>query len=335
MRAAASAEPGALSGSAPTGAGAPGAPAGASAPSLSSLELLCCGSIAGAAAKTVIAPGDRIKIIFQTDPSRPFSMGNALRAGREIVATSGPLALWRGNGATMVRIMPHAGIVYMCFDKYNGALGALLPDTPAASQRFVAGAAAGATATAVTYPLDLMRARMAIDMSRDGSRYASMWHAGSRVVSAEGWRALYSGITPTLLGVMPYAGLSFAVFETLKAAARTRWGLTSDRELPTAARLTIGGVAGLIAQSATYPLDIVRRRMQVAPAGGPHALGWVALMRRIVRTEGLICGLYKGLSMNWIKSPIAIAVSFTVNDTLKHELARMHAERRGAAASAT
>jgi hypothetical protein len=34
-----------------------------------------------------------------------------MQAAREIVRTSGVLALWRGNGATMVRIMPHAGIV--------------------------------------------------------------------------------------------------------------------------------------------------------------------------------------------------------------------------------
>lgn len=298
------------------------AEAAAPAHRLTSIELLCCGSIAGACAKTVIAPGDRIKIIFQTDPARHFSMGNALRAGRQIVATSGPLALWRGNGATMVRIMPHAGIVYMSFDRYNTALRTLVPDVPAASQRFLAGAAAGATATALTYPLDLMRARMAIDMSRDGSQYASMWHAGSKVVRSEGWGALYSGITPTLLGVMPYAGLSFAVFETLKAAIRTRWDLKTDHDLPTYARLSVGGIAGLIAQSATYPLDIVRRRMQVGPAGGAQALSWVALMRRIIRTEGLICGLYKGLSMNWIKSPIAIAVSFTVNDNLKYYLVK-------------
>jgi solute carrier family 25 protein 42 len=149
-----------------------------------------------------------------------------------------------------------------------------------------------------------------------------MWNAGQQVVKAEGWRALYSGISPTLLGVMPYAGLSFAVFETLKATVRTRWQLKSDRDVPTWARLTAGGIAGLIAQSATYPLDIVRRRMQVFPlvAVGAPPPDWVALMRRILQTEGLVRGLYKGLSMNWIKSPIAIAVSFTVNDTLKNSL---------------
>lgn len=149
-----------------------------------------------------------------------------------------------------------------------------------------------------------------------------MMATGRTVVAAEGWRGLYSGVTPTLLGVMPYAGLSFCCFETLKAQLRKRWGLDSDRDIPTAARLTVGGVAGLIAQSATYPLDIVRRRMQVAGHFGDTGnRDWQAMISNIMRREGVFRGLYKGLSMNWIKSPVAIAVSFTVNDSIKAWLA--------------
>jgi hypothetical protein len=62
---------------------------------------------------------------------------------------------------------------------------------------------------------------------------------------------------------MPYAGLSFATFETLKAYVRSVRHLASDGQLDTPTRLACGGVAGLVAQSATYPLDIVRRRLQV------------------------------------------------------------------------
>ncbi len=77
----------------------------------------------------------------------------------------------------------------------------------------------------------------------------------------------YSGMRTTLLGIMPYAGLSFATFETLKVNVRRTRGLPEDGDLGTPTRLACGGVAGLVAQSATYPLDIVRRRMQVKVEG--------------------------------------------------------------------
>jgi hypothetical protein len=40
--------------------------------------------------------------------------------------------------------------------------------------------------------------------------------------------------------------------------------LNDERELSTATRLACGGIAGTTGQTVAYPLDVVRRRMQVA-----------------------------------------------------------------------
>lgn len=79
-------------------------------------------------------------------------------------------------------------------------------------------------------------------------------------------------------------------------------------------RLAFGACAGLIGQSASYPLDVVRRRMQTAGVTG-HTYGTISgTMREIVAEEGVIRGLYKGLSMNWVKGPIAVGISFMTFD---------------------
>lgn len=62
---------------------------------------------------------------------------------------------------------------------------------------------------------------------------------------------------PTLYGILPYAGLKFFVYETLKA------NLSAEAEPPLSAKLACGAVAGVVGQTVTYPLDVVRRQMQV------------------------------------------------------------------------
>ena len=74
----------------------------------------------------------------------------------------------------------------------------------------------GATATTLTYPLDLLRARFAA--GAETHKKAAIEDLVD-IIKKRGVRGLASGLTPTLLGIMPYAGISFATFETLKAAS--------------------------------------------------------------------------------------------------------------------
>ncbi|NXB89306.1 S2542 protein, partial [Vidua chalybeata] len=174
--------------------------------------------------------------------------------------------------------------------------------------RFIAGSLAGTTAAMVTYPLDMVRARMAVTPKE---MYSSIVHVFIRISREEGLKTLYRGFTPTILGVIPYAGLSFFTYETLKKVHAEH----SGRAQPSPPeRLLFGACAGLIGQSASYPLDVVRRRMQTAGVLGHTYSSILLTMQDIVREEGLVRGLYKGLSMNWVKGPIAVGISFTTFD---------------------
>uniref|UniRef100_A0A0R3RP71 Mitochondrial coenzyme A transporter SLC25A42 n=1 Tax=Elaeophora elaphi TaxID=1147741 RepID=A0A0R3RP71_9BILA len=88
----------------------------------------------------------------------------------------------------------------------------------------------------------------------------------------------------------------------------------TNKEVPSVYRLFFGGFAGLIGQSSSYPFDIVRRRMQTLRIPTGHNVFYSLYM--IGKTEGIKNGLYKGLSLNWIKGPIAVGISFTVYDTV-------------------
>jgi len=278
---------------------------------------LAAGGIAGGIAKTVIAPLDRSKIFFQTNETRNYRFRYAIRWLKHGYRTEGLLSLWRGNTATLARIVPYSAINFMSFEQYKKLLNVEEPGSPG-YRRFIAGSLAGSTGQLCTYPLDRARAVMAVT---PGKQYRNLAVVFCNIYKEEGFLALYRGLTPTLLGVIPYAGTSFFTYETLKGyAVRRKGGDSTHPLLPSPLeRLAAGAIAGLLGQTASYPLDIVRRRMQTGRQLGKanKYRTVVGTLLTVYRNEGIYRGWYKGLSMNLIKGPIAVSIAYTVNDYVK------------------
>ncbi|RWV94501.1 hypothetical protein GW17_00042957, partial [Ensete ventricosum] len=145
--------------------------------------------------------------------------------------------------------------------------------------RLGAGACAGIIAMSATYPMDMVRGRITVQI--------------------------------------PYVGLNFAVYESLKdwLVKSNPYGLVEDSELSVVTRLACGAVAGTVGQTVAYPLDVIRRRMQmvgwkdaassvVTGQGRSKALleyaGMIDAFRKTVHHEGF-GALYKGLVPNSVK----------------------------------
>ena len=92
----------------------------------------------------------------------------------------------------------------------------------------------------------------------------------------------------------------------------------SDRPISKIERMLFGAVAGLVGQTASYPFDVIRRRLQTAAVIRPNeaALSAIATAQKVIREEGIIRGLFKGVTMNWLKGPISVGISFMTFDTL-------------------
>eukprot|EP01135_Chromosphaera_perkinsii_P000926 Nk52_evm24s153 gene=Nk52_evmTU24s153 len=273
---------------------------------------LLAGALAGATAKTVIAPMERVKILFQVTDMR-FSLWESKNTLIRLYHEEGLTALWRGNTATMMRIMPYAAIQFMTHDQIarNFRKPGQVEIDPV--PRFMSGAIAGAAASSATYPLDLVRARMAVQLGKEKT-YRNIFDGLRKVYGELGMRGLYRGLLPTLMGIMPYSGVSFFTNDTLKKAIKER---TGQKEVTTVQKLMCGAVAGLCGQTSSYPLEIVRRRLQTDGflRGKTRQTGWT-IIKDIMAKDG-VKGLYKGLTMNWIKGPISVATSFTTYDFVK------------------
>ena len=136
-----------------------------------------------------------------------------------------------------------------------------------------------------------------------------------------------------MLGILPYAGIAFTLNEQGKRKILNMTG----REPTTVQRMQCGAISGLFAQTLTYPLEVTRRRMQTmgikdgAGAVGSLGLGHAALhqpaqptmmwtIRDVLQEQG-VRGLFKGVTLNWMKGPVAFSISFTTFDIVQSWLA--------------
>ena len=279
-------------------------------------EVLLAGGTAGMVARTVIAPVERVKILYQ------IQRGAGQDAGwtgilPKILREEGALSLWKGNSAAVIRVVPYMSIQFLGFEEYRAALARFT--LPADAQNMAAGSLAGLTAVALTYPLDTVRARMAAQMAGvAAARYTGMLDCLMRLPRERGISALYKGMGTTMIGVAPYAGLKFGSYEAMKRAAVLSLGVEGEAELPATARVASGMLAGGIAQTFVYPFDVIRRRFQTADKP-PYKGTWDALIT-IAREEGMVRGLFRGLSLNYLKTLPNVAVYMSLYDILKAKL---------------
>ncbi|XP_014600871.1 PREDICTED: graves disease carrier protein [Polistes canadensis] len=294
------------------------------------IKSLVAGGVAGICSKTTVAPLDRIKILLQAHNKHYKHLG-VFSGLREIVKRETVFALYKGNWAQMIRIFPYAAIQFTSFEFYSKYLRSLFQKRRHI-EKFFAGSAAGVTAATLTYPLDTIRARLAFQVTGEHV-YTGIIHTGASIFKDEGgFRALYRGFLPTIVGMIPYAGFSFYTFEKLKYLCmkyipnytcskcdRNTGGLV----LTLPSKVICGGLAGAVAQSFSYPLDVTRRRMQLAmmnPATHKYSSSMLSTMKLTYSESGIMKGLYRGMSINYIRGVPMVAVSFTTYEIMKQLL---------------
>lgn len=223
---------------------------------------------------------------------------------RSMLSEGTPRAFFRGNGANVLKIAPETALKLTFNDRIKRAVSSVRSSSSSSSdpssssstslspgERFVAGAAAGALAQSAIYPLELIRTRLAICPK---GTYRGIADAAARVLRTEGPRAFYRGLAPSLIGILPYAGVDIAAFETLKEALLDAYEPRGEPP-PPAAIIAAGAASSSVAQFCSYPLALVRTRLQAQGAGGRPIKysGMVDVIRKTVASEG-VRGLYKG-----------------------------------------
>uniref|UniRef100_A0A671FF62 Solute carrier family 25 member 23 n=1 Tax=Rhinolophus ferrumequinum TaxID=59479 RepID=A0A671FF62_RHIFE len=275
---------------------------------------LVAGAVAGAVSRTGTAPLDRLKVFMQVHASKTNRL-NILGGLQSMIREGGVRSLWRGNGINVLKIAPESAIKFMAYEQIKRAIRGQ-QETLHVQERFVAGSLAGATAQTIIYPMEVLKTRLTL---RRTGQYKGLLDCAWQILEREGPRAFYRGYLPNVLGIIPYAGIDLAVYETLK----NRWlqQYSHDSADPgILVLLACGTISSTCGQIASYPLALVRTRMQVqASIEGTPQLSMLGLLRHILSQEGVL-GLYRGIAPNFMKVIPAVSISYVVYENMKQAL---------------
>ncbi|MED6256554.1 hypothetical protein ATANTOWER_028776, partial [Ataeniobius toweri] len=111
----------------------------------------------------------------------------------------------------------------------------------------------------------VLKTRLAL---RKTGQYSGIVDCAKHIIQKEGMAAFYKGYIPNMLGIIPYAGIDLAVYETLKNSWLQRFA-TDSADPGVFVLLACGTTSSTCGQLASYPLALVRTRMQ---AQGPTLL---------------------------------------------------------------
>uniref|UniRef100_A0A8C6YKL5 Solute carrier family 25 member 25 n=1 Tax=Naja naja TaxID=35670 RepID=A0A8C6YKL5_NAJNA len=275
---------------------------------------LVAGGGAGAVSRTCTAPLDRLKVLMQVHASRSNNM--CIVGGfSQMIREGGTRSLWRGNGINVLKIAPESAIKFMAYEQIKRFIGTD-QEVLRIHERLVAGSLAGAIAQSSIYPMEVLKTRMAL---RKTGQYTGMLDCAKNILAKEGLGAFYKGYIPNMLGIIPYAGIDLAVYETLKNSWLQHYAVNSA-DPGVFVLLACGTMSSTCGQLASYPLALVRTRMQAqASIEGAPEVTMRGLFTHILKTEGAF-GLYRGLAPNFMKVIPAVSISYVVYENLKMTL---------------
>jgi solute carrier family 25 phosphate transporter 23/24/25/41 len=208
-------------------------------------------------------------------------------------------------------------------------------DTPAL-HKFLAGASAGTTACLACYPLDLVRTRLTTELEGK-EHYRGIVDAFSKIARNEGLAGFYSGIAPTLLVAVPNFAISYTVYGTLKEYTldddlfynlRRIDADSGEPKLGLFLTVLCGAASGILASCITFPMDTVRRRMQIQCLHVPveERLKAHQHFYSIVAKEGAPA-IYRGITPELLKVVPMVGTMFLVYEWTKDLLNVRHNRR--------
>ncbi|KAK7318612.1 hypothetical protein RJT34_03315 [Clitoria ternatea] len=285
---------------------------------------LWAGAVSAMVSRTFVAPLERLKLEYIVRGEQK----NLYELIQAIAASQGLRGFWKGNFVNILRTAPFKAINFYAYDTYRNKLTRMLGNQESTNfERFVAGAAAGITATLLCLPMDTIRTVM---VAPGGEAMGGVIGVLRHMIKTEGFFSLYKGLVPSIISMAPSGAVYYGIYDILKSAYlhspkgmkriqhMKEWGeelnALEQLELGTIRTLLYGAIAGCCSEAATYPFEVVRRQLQMQVRA--TRLNALATCVKIVE-QGGVPALYAGLVPSLLQVLPSAAISYFVYECMK------------------
>jgi len=284
------------------------------------------GGISGAIAKTCTAPIERVKLIIQTQDANPriksgevpryTGIGNCFS---RVYNEQGFASFWRGNFTNILRYFPTQAFNFAFKDTIKGLFPRANPKTEFGTFFLIniaSGGLAGAGSLLIVYPLDYARTRLASDVGTGQRDFKGLGDCLLKTARGpRGVLALYNGFGVSVLGIIPYRGAYFGLYDSLreKNPFKNDYGISGILS-----KFVVAQFAAIAAGYASYPFDTVRRRLQMQsekPKEQWLYKGTGDCFTKIAKSEG-INAFFKGAGANALRT-VGSALVLVLYDQLQ------------------
>jgi len=270
------------------------------------------GGVSGAVAKTCTAPIERVKLLIQTQDANPKIISGEVARYTGIVdcftrvaKEQGINAFWRGNFTNIIRYFPTQAFNFA----FKDGIKALFPKADKKTEfgkffmiNMASGGLAGAGSLIIVYPLDYARTRLASDVGTGKQQFSGLLDCLKKTVQSSGVGGLYNGIGVSVVGIIPYRGAYFGLFDTL--SGYNPYQKSENGILRASSKFACAQTSAIAAGYASYPFDTVRRRLQMQsekPESEWVYKGTADCFSKIVKNEGS-SALFKGAGANALRT---------------------------------
>jgi len=296
------------------------------------------GALAGAVSRTITAPLERLKILYQVNyRCSKIKPPSILKGLKEVYVSEGVTGLFRGNLINVSKATPETAIRLYVFEKVKFYLKAVHGEKLSTDKLFFAGAIAGITASFSVFPLDVIKTRLTAAPS---GTYTGILDTMSKLYKEGGVRIFYKGVEASFCSAMPNSGLNLCCYELLKRLFSGSYENDNSQYLSTPTLMLTGGLSAMISSSLLYPLQTIQSRliMQGLSKSDMHMIRFnapffyvgdnliikkkqtmVQVIKSTFQKEG-VRGFFKGYVPGITKIIIGNAISFGSYEKFKHLL---------------